>query len=712
MPCQIWYHFTAREKFVMAKDGDVAKIAATDDRAQSGASQAQERLAQDAGSMKLGAHRMQNTDCRTASSQPQQASVVDDLVHYAQRLAERAILSEKLDGAADLASNIWHKISGTIYGDDENSKFVISGKRAILPQTERQKPEGICQGAADSSDQMEVSLYVKSKATDLALNREVQRIQQGIDDFLSEAEFTKRFGADPEAIGEVTKFARDNRLSIKEIDLRSGKIVLAGNVGQFNHAFGTELKCYEQSDGSTVRARENALSVPKGLAPHIDAVLGLDDRPQAHTNFIKLTDLGGSTALEPHAAAGSGPRPMMPTEVAALYHFPDNTTGKGQGIAIIELGGNPDPRDYEAYYKAHGMKVPKINIISVDGARTSPGTSTPANGELALDAEVIGAVAPDAVQNMIMAPNSDKGFVDAIERAAFPKAGETQNQAISISWGQKESSWTQQGFREMDAIFKKAYIRGIGVYAASGDDGAKDRAWLTYQADYPASDPYVTGTGGTRLIGEDGKIVSETVWNNGKHKGAGGGGISHQWGVPDYQKGIKLPPNANFFELHTQGRGVPDVAGNADPRSGYIVQVDGKEMAVGGTSAVAPLYAALHARLGEAVGNGRPTMIGNLNPFFYRHGLEGGFFRDITEGNNSGYNAGPGWDATTGWGSISDGNRLLAALKADLAAQRQLADLPPKQPAPEVLATMPKQPAPPGTTKPAEQKKPALATIG
>jgi kumamolisin len=579
-----------------------------------------------------------------------------------QNWLDKAVPAEPVDALARFAASIWQRTEASKPAHD------VSNGRTDIGSALSLKPKGVCKGECAPQTPLEVSVFVKSKASDGEIDREIQRIQQRVTGFMNDAEFEQRFGANPESVRELRKFAQANGLSVSQVDTRSGRVVLRGTASQFSTAFACKLQEYEQPDGTVVRARVGALTVPKELAGHVDAVLGLDDRAKARTHFIKLNDEETSAAFEPRSLFGYKPKAMLPTEVATLYKFPHATTGGGQNIALIELGGNPNPADYAKYYESHRMKIPQLNIITVDGAKVEPGKPHPANSELALDSEIIGAVAPDAVQNMIIAPNSERGFVDAIERAAFPREGEAPNQAISISWGLNEKAWSAQGLLEMNNMFKKAWIRGIGVYAASGDDGAKDGT-DTYQPDYPASDPYVTATGGTRLIGRNGEIAAETVWNNGKWSGSTGGGVSEIWNVPDYQRDVSVPPSAN--NTGKPGRGVPDISGNADPRSGYIIRVDGKESTIGGTSGVAPLYAALHARLAQAVGSSAPTQLGNLNPFFYRHGLQGGFFNDITDGDNNGYKAGRGWDAASGWGSVRDGNRMLAMLKADIASQRQ-----------------------------------------
>jgi kumamolisin len=289
----------------------------------------------------------------------------------------------------------------------------------------------------------------------------------------------------------------------------------------------------------------------------------------------------------------------------------------------------------------------------VDGATNSTGRLDESDNEVALDTQIIGAIAPDANQQLIFAPDSNQGFLDAITRATFPEAGEKQNSAISISWGGAEANWSNEAIKNMDTAFKKAALKGISVFAASGDTGAHAGVEKTdkYAVAYPASDPYVTGCGGTQFDG-NGK---EVVWNKSDENFviASGGGISEKFDVPDFQKNIKLPENANHDGK--PGRGVPDISGNA---VGYRIRVDGSDCLGGETSAVAPLYAALMMRVNGALGH----PVGDLNPFLYKNG-KSGIFNDITAGNNSGYSAGPGWDACTGWGSIN-GQKFLDLLRA------------------------------------------------
>jgi kumamolisin len=250
------------------------------------------------------------------------------------------------------------------------------------------------------------------------------------------------------------------------------------------------------------------------------------------------------------------------------------------------------------------------------------------------------------------APNSDQGFHDAITTAVHDTVNKPS--VISISWGASEDSWTQQASNAMLAACTDAAAVGVTVTAAAGDGGATDGVTDNkLHVDLPACLPPVLGCGGTRLDTSHGKITNETVWNElAKNEGATGGGVSRIFPLPSYQSsaGVLVHPETRFA-----GRGVPDVAGDADPLTGYQVRVDGKKLVIGGTSAVAPLWAGLIAVINHQLG--RP--VGFVNPALYRTGTPA--FRDISTGNNGGYQAASNWDACTGLGS-PNGAALLKAL--------------------------------------------------
>jgi kumamolisin len=336
-----------------------------------------------------------------------------------------------------------------------------------------------------------------------------------------------------------------------------------------------------------------------------------------------------------------------PLQIGEAYDFPADTDGTGQAVAIIELGGGFAQSELDTYFAGLGITGPTVTAVGVDGAQNEPGQDPEgADGEVLLDIEVAGALAPGAAFTVYFAPNTDAGFVDAVSEAVHATATPA---AISISWGQNEDDWTAQARTAMDSVFADAVQLGIVVTAAAGDSGSSDGATDgKNHCDFPASSPHVIGCGGTSLSGG-----SETVWNNGVGNGATGGGVSDAFAQPSWQSGAGVPGS---------GRGVPDVAGNADPQTGYQVLVDGSELVIGGTSAVAPLWAALVARLAQATD-------GLMQDFADRvyagtsTGTSPAGFRDITDGDNGAFSAGPGWDACTGLGS-PDGAALLQRLEA------------------------------------------------
>ncbi|MGD0249777.1 MAG: S53 family peptidase, partial [Thermoplasmata archaeon] len=300
-----------------------------------------------------------------------------------------------------------------------------------------------------------------------------------------------------------------------------------------------------------------------------------------------------------------------------------------------------------------------VVAVSVDGAQNIPtGDPNGPDGEVELDLEVAGSVAPGARLVAYFAPNTDRGFLDGLTRAIHDSTHRPS--IVSISWGGPESSWTGQARAALAAACEDAATMGISILVAAGDHGAGDGVPTGGPTvDFPASSPYVTACGGTRLLMKASQIASEVVWNElAIGEGATGGGVSQSFPLPSYQLGANVPKAPNGFV----GRGVPDVAGDADPASGYSVRVDGSDTVIGGTSAVAPLWAALLARVNQSLG----AAAGFVNPLLYSPAGVASF-HDITSGNNDGYSAGPGWDPCTGWGT-PDGSRLLLSLRSPPAS--------------------------------------------
>jgi kumamolisin len=345
--------------------------------------------------------------------------------------------------------------------------------------------------------------------------------------------------------------------------------------------------------------------------------------------------------------------------VAALYNYPSGT-GAGQTIGIVELGGGFSSQDLTAYFGNLGLATPSVTAVSVDGATNSPtGDPSSADGEVLLDIEVIGSIVPGANIVVYFAPNTDQGFLDAITTAVHDTTNKPS--VISISWGGAESTYTSQALTNFDQAFQDAGTLGVSVCIAAGDNGSDDGVGDGMaHVDFPASSPNVLACGGTTLDSSNGTITSEVVWDSGAGNGVTGGGVSEFFPLPSYQAKAGVPPSANASQF--VGRGVPDVAGDADPNTGYQILVDGQSDVFGGTSAVAPLWSALIALINASLG--KP--LGFLNPALYSEAGGTDAFHDITSGNNGAYSAGPGWDACTGWGS-PDGQQLLTVLTTGTA---------------------------------------------
>ena len=461
---------------------------------------------------------------------------------------------------------------------------------------------------------------------------------------LSRTELAQRYGADPADIEAVTSAVTAAGAEVLSADAATRLVRVRGSAADLSQLFGTSLQ-QAAAHVPGQRRRAGELSVPAELDGVVTAVLGLDDRPQAAARF---------RAARPAAVSVS----YTPVQLAKAYDLPAGD-GSGQIIAVIELGGGFGQSDLDSYFGGLGLTPPTVTAVGVDGASNVAGQDpNGADGEVLLDIEVAGAIAPAAKQFVYFAPNTDDGFVDAITQAAHADPAPT---AMSISWGQSEDQWSAQARTAMDAALADAALLGVTVTVAAGDNGSTDsQTGGAQHADFPASSPHALACGGTALhLGSDGAAKSETVWNDGGQGGATGGGVSDAFPLPAWQAEAGVPVRAGSGGK--AGRGVPDVAGVADPATGYQVLVDGTATVIGGTSAVSPLWAGIVCRLAAALG--RP--LGLLQPAIYAGAAAGTVapgFRDITQGSNGAYSAKPGWDACTGLG-VPVGTALLEVLR-------------------------------------------------
>jgi len=491
----------------------------------------------------------------------------------------------------------------------------MADDRQIIPGSER-SASGAATGPVPDDVRVQATLVLRRRAP-LELGETP----------LSPAELGSAYGAEPGDFQRIVAALVGHGATVVDSHAPSRRIRIEAPVRTIEALFGTELGVVEPGDGHPqTRMRTGSLSIPSAL-DGVTAVLGLDDRPIARHRHIVA-----------EAATASS---FTPLQLAEIYGLPQ-ADGTGQTIAIVELGGGFAQSDLDHYFGGLGLATPTVTAQSVDGGENVPGQDPDgADGEVLLDIEVAGAIAPAAGMVVYFAPNTDDGFVDAISTAAHATPTPA---AISISWGQSEDQWTGQSRTAMDDAIADAVAMGVTVTVAAGDNGSSDNEGSGKHADFPASSPHALGCGGTHLV-VSGDTVTETVWDDGGQGGATGGGVSDEFPLPAWQKDAGVPGD---------GRGVPDVAAVADPQTGYQVYVDGTAMVIGGTSAVAPLWAGIVARLAQLGG----TPLGLLQTRLYA-GVAAGrpspALRDITEGANGAYRAGPGWDACTGLGVPSPG---------------------------------------------------------
>ena len=351
-------------------------------------------------------------------------------------------------------------------------------------------------------------------------------------------------------------FAHEHGLDVVEVSPAQRRLVLSGTVAAFSKAFGVSLARYKHPRG-TYRGRTGPVRVPEDLSPIIEGVFGLDNRPQAKPHMRVYG--GKKRAVRPRAGGIS----YTPPQIAELYDFQTGINGQGQCIGIIELGGGYRSSNLTTYFQNLGIPMPVVTARSVDGGHNQPtGDPNGPDGEVMLDIEVAGAVAPGAKIVVYFAPNTDAGFLDAVSTAIHDTLNKPS--AVSISWGSAESDWTNQAMQAMDQAFQDAASLGVTICCAAGDNGSTDGVndGLLH-VDFPASSPYAHACGGTRLEGSGSMITNEIVWNEGVSGGATGGGISDVFDLPKWQANANIPPLAN--PGGRIGRGVPDVAGDADP---------------------------------------------------------------------------------------------------------------------------------------------------
>jgi Pro-kumamolisin, activation domain/Abnormal spindle-like microcephaly-assoc'd, ASPM-SPD-2-Hydin/Subtilase family len=518
--------------------------------------------------------------------------------------------------------------------------------------------------------------------------------------FLTREELAAAHGASPDDLAAVVAFAEDAGLTVSHQSAGQRTVVVSGTTRRMQAAFGVKLGRYE-SPAETYRGREGSVHVPAALGEIVESVLGLDNRTAVRPSFTSTLGRPGAAerGAEPRtarrgagkpAAGPAGASALTPPQVAGLYNFPTNKAGS-QTVAILEFGGGYATSDVTAFLQPLGIATPTLIDQSVGGATNSPAataktfTLADPDLEVILDIDVMASIAVGATIVVYFANNTDQGYADAVSAAVHDSTH--QPTVISVSWGGSEDGWTGSARTSMVNALTDAANLGVTVFFSSGDDGSDNGVGDgSAHCNYPASEDGVIACGGTYIANVSGKSFTEGTWNDGGTKaapgGATGGGVSDVYGLPSWQDNIGVPKSAN--DNTTVGRGVPDVSGNASPFSGYTLTLYGTLTTsltvasgtgkgstvgtIGGTSAVAPLYAGLLAVIEEQIG--KP--LGYLNPLLYALQNDGPIV-DINDGANNSwageakpktpyYTCVAGWDACTGLGRL-DGGKLLSAFQ-------------------------------------------------
>lgn len=488
--------------------------------------------------------------------------------------------------------------------------------------------------------------------------------------YLSPKTFRDRYAPTVAETREVIRQLAHLGLSARKVSSNRLLMEVAAPASVIQKALGVEFHRY-QFQGRVFHASPWEPKLPKYLAKRVLAISGLDD---AVKRVPRITKPSMVDQVLMASVQGSGPQGgLSPSDIASAYNLQSiSATGTGQMLALLQMDGfnQSDITFYQQYYNLPAIPV---ETILMPGATGIPGSNA---DEVTLDIELQMASAPGISRILAYeGPNTNAGILAIFSRIANDNRAKT----VSTSWGLSEMDSTTSFMKSENQIFMQMAAQGQTLFAASGDAGAYDTTVNNkpvLSVDDPASQPYVTGVGGTRLIlGAGQSYGSESVWSNGANQSGGGGGISQVWPLPDWQQTVTTKASNTM-------RNVPDISLNSDPATGYSIYYRGGWTVLGGTSCAAPIWSGFAARVNQQrIANGLPSL-GWFNPTLYKTAQTLRYssdFHDITQGNNLYYSAGPGYDNATGWGTF-----LGAGLFQDLTAQVKV----PQTITPDATATL------------------------
>ncbi|HET9980027.1 MAG TPA: S53 family peptidase [Ktedonobacterales bacterium] len=500
-------------------------------------------------------------------------------------------------------------------------------------------------GPTDTTRTLTISLVLKGRAgADAAIAALNDPHSPDYHHFLSPEEYARRFGADSATVASVVAALRANGLHVPSATASAGLLVAQGTVATLESLFGVRLSDYCDSHGQRYIAPDATPHIPASLAG-VAGVLGLDTRSVMRTGSLlnrQRPQVGG--------VAGYGP-----TELRSAYDlnplYQAGLDGAGQTVALPEID-QFRKSDTQSYDQTFGLHTGAITVTEVAGGASS------FSPEPVLDIEVIHAIAP-AANIDVYETQSDLG---SVAQMLSQIVSDNHAQVISISLGACEAgldpSQSRSFYDSIDNTFRQAAAQGMTVLVASGDSGAYGCQDNTLSIQEPSSNPFVTAVGGTALfLNSDGSYNHEAGWEGPLEASGGGGGLSVVYQRPSWQTG----PGVNN-QFSNGARQAPDVAGDADPLTGYSVYYSGDHgcsgsdcwQVVGGTSGAAPLWAGIVLLANQLARSHGGKPMGQLNPRLYQLGASAQasqVFHDVTVGGNLYYPATSGWDYSTGLGT-------------------------------------------------------------
>jgi kumamolisin len=535
----------------------------------------------------------------------------------------------------------------------------------VLPGTRRPVPVG-ARRVRDIDPNAHIEVTVTLKAPPLPLPGETGT--------LTPAELARQYGAPLDDIRKVEQTLRSYGLHIEGVGPTRRTLRVSGTASAMEAAFKAGVAIYQSAAQGEFRGREGSVSIPAEIAGLVESVVGLDQRKVAQRK----------AGAHGHSAA----TPLGPADLETHYNFPPGD-GAHQKIAIAEFGAPLQsgsflppaflPEDVAAFCQSQKRPVPTVTTVPVnlapltlDQLKSLPAQAANAvldeTGEVMMDVEIVATLCSGADISVYYATFDQKGWLDLVERVTAD-----QPVALSVSYGLAEDSpeWEPAALQSINQALQAAALAGITVCVSSGDDGTNcDMPDSRAHVEFPGCSPFVLSVGGTMLAG----AAQEVVWwqspgrrNGNGHSGATGGGVSTIFARPPWQNVAVTSINSGSL----QGRVIPDVAALAGPPL-YQLTLLGQSSPNGGTSASAPLWASLLARLNAALPAAKQQRF--LPPILYGNGPSGATVgeagcTDIVSGNNAshpkpgkGYQAQNGYDAVTGWG-VPNGKNLLAALQ-------------------------------------------------